>query len=427
VKKLQALLANDFVRHNLVFLVGSVLVGVGNYLFYPALARTLSPEPFGEVQALAALFLQLVILLSVMGQVTVNVIANYTDEQKKREVLFELEKLAFLVIVGVSLVLAVLSPHLKAALQFESVVPFLVLLAALVVTVPGSFRNAFLRAHKKFGATSVAMLVGAYGKVVLGVLFTYLGYKVGGAMWAIFIAQLLTLWYATHAAKKAGYRRPNARLFSKPKISLVLPELKYALLVLVGFGTVTLLASLDVFVVRYYFDPQTAGEYAGVSTVAKIIFFFTASVAQVMFASLKMRDTSGANQKLFARSFGLVAGMGGVALVVFALAPETIVTLLMGSSYGGYSNLLPMLGLAMLLVSLLNVSITYYIALRAYLVGVIVLAGMLLVAVLMVVNHDTLSAVIANLLFGTTATLGLFVCWRVVHKLRKVGTDAAVT
>ncbi len=406
--------------------MGSLLVGVGNYLFYPALSHSLSPSPFGEVQALAALFLQLTILLNVMGQVSVNVIANYTDEQKKQAVLFELEKLAFLLISGVSLVLAILSPHLKNALQFESVVPFLVLLLALVVTVPGSFRNAFLRAHQKFGAASVALLIGAYGKVAFGLLLTYLGFKVGGAMWAIFIAQLLTWTYATYAAKKVGYHRPHAKLLAPPNFRLVFPELRYALLVLVSFGAITLLSSLDVFVVRHFFSPQVAGEYAGISTVAKIIFFFTASVAQVMFTSIKMKGHWRENRRLLVRSFGLVAGLGGVALLLFSLFPKQIVGLLMGSAYTAYASLLSLLSVAMLGFALLNVIVTYYVALRIYAISIILIAGLLFVGVLMAMHHGSLRAVINNLI-AACAAMGVSVfVWRLLITNRKV-THAAVS
>ncbi|MGB4758473.1 MAG: oligosaccharide flippase family protein [Candidatus Saccharimonadales bacterium] len=418
--------SNDFFRHNFIFLVGSVLVGVGNYLFYPVLSRMLEPLPFGEVQALTALFLQLTILLVVMGQVTINVIANYTNDKKKQEVLFELEKLAFLLVLGVSLLLALLSPHLKSALQFQSVLPFLILLAALVVTVPGSFRGAFLRAHKKFGAASLALLIGAYAKVVLGVLLTYLGFQVGGAMWAIFIAQLLTWFYAEYAARKAGYQRPAKKIFSMPDIKLVLPELKYALLVLVGFGSITLLASLDVFVVRYYFDPQTAGEYAGISTVAKIIFFFTASVAQVMFASIKLSAPTSANRKLFLRSMLLTAGLGSVALVFFTLTPDFFVRLLMGPNYASFAHYLPLLALAMLFVALLNIAVTYYVALRMYSISIILVTGLMLVGSLMMLHHNDLRAIIINILLGCGAIGGTIIAWRILQLSRK-GQHAAIS
>lgn len=417
---------NDFFRHNLIFFVGSVMVGVGNYLFYPVLARTLEPLPFGEVQALAALFLQLLILLNVMGQVTVNVIANYADEAKKRAVLFELEKLALLLMLGVSFVLALCSPILKNALQFQSIVPFLVLLAALVITVPGSFRGAFLRAHKKFGAASIALLIGAYTKVLFGVLLTYLGFQVGGAMWAIFIAQLLTWLYATYAAKKVGYRRPTTKLFSKPNLRLILPELKFALLVLVSFGSITLLSSLDVFVVRYYFDPQAAGEYAGISTVAKIIFFFTASVAQVMFASIKITAPASANRKLFVRSMLLTGGLGGIALLIFTLNPDFFVQLLMGQNYLSFAEYLPLLALAMLLVALLNIAVTYYVALRMYAISIILVIGLMLVGVLMMLHHNDLRAIINNILIGCGAIGGSIIVWRIIQLNRK-GQHAAIS
>ena len=71
-----------FLRHNAIFFVGAVAVGALNYLYYPILGRMLNIESFGEVQTLVSLFVQLQIFLTVMSQVTVNVVANYEDEDR---------------------------------------------------------------------------------------------------------------------------------------------------------------------------------------------------------------------------------------------------------------------------------------------------------------------------------------------------------
>jgi len=83
---LTAVRSSSFVRHNAIFFFGSVAVGVLNYVYYPILGRMLSVEAYGEVQALVSLFLQMLVFLVVMSQVTINVVANYTDEDKKRRV-----------------------------------------------------------------------------------------------------------------------------------------------------------------------------------------------------------------------------------------------------------------------------------------------------------------------------------------------------
>lgn len=65
-----------FLRHNAIYMVGSLSVAALNYLFYPVLGRMLSPADFGEVQALTSLFTQAAIFLTILTYVTVHVTVN---------------------------------------------------------------------------------------------------------------------------------------------------------------------------------------------------------------------------------------------------------------------------------------------------------------------------------------------------------------
>jgi O-antigen/teichoic acid export membrane protein len=78
-----------FLRHNAIFFIGSVAVGLLNYLYYPVIGRLLSPVAFGEVQTLISLFLQVAIFLMVLGLVTINIVANYKSDTERDAVIFE--------------------------------------------------------------------------------------------------------------------------------------------------------------------------------------------------------------------------------------------------------------------------------------------------------------------------------------------------
>ncbi len=409
---LGVLTGSSFLRQNAVLFIGSALVGVCNYLYYPILARLLEPAPYGEVQALAALFTQLSLFLVVLGQVTVNIVTNYTDEEKKQKVLFELEKFAFILSIGLLIVLGLFSWKLKAFFQFESVVPFILLLVAIVASVPVAFRSAYLRAHKRFVSASIAQLIGAVGKVILSAALVIVGYKSAGAMGGIVLSQVLVFGYTIHKARQLGFFRPKeSTYFSWPSLRIILPELKYALLVLAASLAITLISTIDVFVVKHYFDPHTAGEYAGISTVAKVIFFLTASITQVMLPSVRLNQPKHTNRMYLLKSLGLILVIGGGATVIFTLFSRTIVSALMGSSYLTYVELLPALSLVMFLMSVINLLIAYYLALRNYHIGVIVVLGTAFIAWLMFIRHTSLTDVVSNMMYGSIAILCLFLVW----------------
>jgi len=416
---------SSFLRHNAVSLFGAVAVGVLNYAYYPILGRLLDVEAYGEVQALVSLFLQMTIFLIVLSQVTVNVVANYEDEIQKSRVVYELEKVALLLSLTLLVVVVAFGWKLRSFFQFSSVWPFVILMVALIASVPLTFRSAFLRGHKKFGAVSIANLIGATGKIAFSTFLVWLGWSTGGAVLGIVIAQFLAFGYAAYCALKLGFVRPDGvKLLSLPEWKVLRPEVKYGLFVLCGSLTVTVLSSVDIFVVKHFFDAETAGRYAGVSTVARMIFFLTASVAQVLLPSVRIHQSAKQNRQFLLKSFALVGVLGGLTTLVFTVFEDRIITVLMGRDYLTFAHLLGPLSLAMFVISILNLIISYYIALRRYQISVIVLLGAATTGCLLGARHNSLDAIVNSLLLGSTSMLAMFVFWRLIFALNKRKSNA---
>ncbi len=199
---------------------------------------------------------------------------------------------------------------------------------------------------------------------------------------------------------------------------LLLPELKYAGLVLAGSLTITALYSIDIIVVKHYFDAHTAGLYAGVATVARIIFFLTGSISQVLIPSVKLGNSPQQNIQVLRKSTLLLVAIGGAALAVFWLVPGLIMRTLMGNEYAEYAWLLPRLSLVIFIVSVVNLFILYYMALRQYAIGFIAIIGLAVTCGLVGMNHDSLQAVVDSMLYGTLALAGLLGGWLVLKMLK---------
>lgn len=420
-KTLTLIKSSPFLRHNAILFIGSMAVGVLNYAYYPILGRLLDVEAYGEVQALVSLFLQLTIFLTVLGQVTVNVVANYDDEEARQRVTFELEKVALFLSLAMLVVVSLFGWKLKSFFNFDSVWPFMVVMVALVAAVPLNFRIAYLRGHKKFSETSIANLIGAAGKILLSAALVWLGWSTIGAIFGVVLAQVIAFAYAMLAAKKLGFVVPsNSKKISLPDMHLLKPELKYGLLVLCGSLTVTVLSSVDIFIVKHFFDAETAGRYAGVSTVARMIFFLTASVAQVLLPSVKMSQPRAQNRQFLVKSLALVLVLGGAATTIFSVFAERIIHIMMGGQYVAYAHLLGVLSLTMFIISVLNLLISYYIALREYQIAAIVVLGAVIAGVLLISRHESLDSVVYSLLYGSSSMLALVAGWSGTRKLIKI-------
>ncbi len=420
VKQAARLLSKSvFLRQNAVFFFGMLLVSFLNYLYYPVLGRLLPVAEFGEVQAIVSLFLQLIIFMTVLGQVTVNVVANYKDEVKQQKVVFELERLALYFSLTLFLIVLIFGFKIKSFLNFSSVWPFYMLMLSIVATVPFTFRTAYLRGKQRFGSASIANLIGSVVKIAASAIFVLVGFGTVGAIGGLVVAQVLAFAYAARQAHKAGFLRPQGRKYGLPDLRIIAPELRYSLFVLIASLLCTVLSSIDVFVVKHYYDATTAGYYAGISTVARIIFFLTASITQVLLPSVKISVPRRQNRLLLLKSFVLLGAIGGLTSAFFALFPDFVVKILMGSSYLSYAYLLPLLSLAMFMLSVLNLVVGYYMALREYQISVIIILGMCIMSVLMLMHHATLGEVIQNLIYSSGSTLLLMGAWRIAFRNRQ--------
>lgn len=404
---------NTFLRHNAIFFVGSLFVGALNYLYYPVLGRMLEPAAFGEVQALVSLFLQLSIFLTVLGMVTVVIVTNYKDQDSRNQVIFELEKSALAVALILFLATVVLQKQLQHFFQFQDTAPFIMLAVALVVTVPFTFRSSFLRGKKYFGLASWANILGAGGKLLLSVLLVTVGLGTAGAIGGIVAAQVIAAVFAGYYALRHGLHIPgDFGRFALPRLHKIAGELRYTGWVLATSLTVMVLLSIDIVVVKHYFDAHTAGLYAGIATVARILFFLTASIGQVLLSSVSLEAGAQKNAQLLRKSLILFAVVGGSALLVCVALPETVIKLLMGSEYSAFAELLPKLSATVFIVSLINMLVTYFIALHHFTVGKIVIIGAVVPLGLLIHHHSSPAEVVNSLFFGNLfLLLGLSVFW----------------
>lgn len=411
----RSLSQSQFLRHNTIFFFGSVTVGALNYLYYPILGRMLTPASFGEVQTLVSLFLQLSIFLSVLSLVAVNIVANAEGDEARNALVLEFEKLASVISIALLFLTIIFGHELQHFLRFNSIWPFILLALSLVVTVPFTLRGAFLRGKHRFGLASTSNLIASAGKILFSAGLVAVGLGTAGAIGGLVLAQAvacgLVAWWTFRLGLQA---KDNSRRLAVglPDMRLLLPELRYGGIVLVASLAITLQYSIDIIIVKHYFDARTAGLYAGIASAARVIFFLTASFSQVLMPMVKLKNSDHQNRQLLLKSFVLFGGLSLPALLVFSGFPKLILGVLMGHAYIAMSGLLPRLSLAIFIISILNLLASYYLALRRYGVAVVAMFGAMLTYGLMLANHNTVAEVVNGLLIGSVAMLGLLILWR---------------
>ena len=400
---IQKVLQDKFIKDNAIFFAGSMAVAVLNYLYHPVMSRMMSVEDFGEVQALISMTYLVSILGIIFGTIAVNIVSNQdTSSDSHIKLLSQLYKLAIYVIGAFAIGIMILSPYLKQALQFESAVSFLPLALGTLIGIPFIFYSSYLKGMKEFGVMSITGIIASAGKLLFAVVLVSLGLRVFGAVSAFALATFTALLYTLYKTRGVFRLSWREKFVFSPAIK---KELSYGLLIFFSLGFVTFLYTSDVLMVKYFFDPETAGLYSGIATIARIIFFATASVAGVILPTIKIKNSYEENAKVMKKALVIIALMGVGALGVFFLFPSLIISLLIGEKYLPLADLLPLAGLYVFLASVTNLFYSYFLALRdRRLIGFSIF-GFGVTIILTMLHHESLHAIVIDYTIGATATI----------------------
>jgi O-antigen/teichoic acid export membrane protein len=416
---------NDLVRHNMVFFVGSLLIAAFNYLYYPVISRMVSVSDFGEIQAIISIFMQLGILLTAFGYVVTHTINNEKSRDSSRIVILQLEKITLIIASVVLLLLCLGSYLLRNSLQFTSALPFVLVGILVILNVPSTSRTYMLQGLKRLKEVSLSGIIFALSKLLLSVILILFGYGVVAVMTAYILAQILTLLYLLRKTKNDF---PNLRESIKfirlnpPTQSqklIIKKELVYGGAIIVLLFSITLLYSFDVVVARLFLSPENAGSYSGISAIARIVYFITASVAGVLIATVKLQDSYRKSRKILIKSLGIVIFIGGLVALTFALFPGLSVKILLGSSYAHVAYLLPIMGLLMLICSFNNLLVCFQIARRQYQTIVATLLGLIILIVLLIYMHRGFYDIIISYLVSNIVTFAILS----IQIIKKGATD----
>jgi O-antigen/teichoic acid export membrane protein len=300
------------------------------------------------------------------------------------------------------LLVALTIPLLQDYLHYHATLPFVALFASQFISVIATFNNATLQGQKQFKVISFMSILQALSKLVIALSLIYIGLGVLGSMLGLLAAGIIGYLYTRKYV--GSWQAQSFKSWQAYKQALIelLPELRYGLLSLITLASMALLFTIDVIAVKHYFDPATAGLYAGISTVAKIAYFVLTPLSAVLLPSVASEGKSVAGRKHIVKVAGsILLSMSAVGLTIVYFAHGLITGLLFGERFVQLSALLPRLTLAMVLLAVLYNMVMYGLALRAKVLGYALPLGVATVLVLNTLSHQSLQAIVTNVTLGT--------------------------
>ena len=347
---IRKIFSNELVRSSFILMI---LLNIGNgfsYLFQFVMARLLGPEDYG----ILAVITGVVAIFSIPSLSIQTVVAKNTAQfnaynkiTKIKGMLVSLIKklsiYSFIVFILFSIISIPLSGYLK--IDFP-----ILLLSGLFIF--GAFLQpvgaGILQGLKKFNSFGIIFLINTIFKFTMGIFLVLLGWRVYGATLGFIIGITLSFIFTfpfIMRIMRVKSSEEEIQIFTKK-----------GFVEFMGVFIFVFLFSLDVFFVKAFFSAESAGKYAVISMIGKIILFLAMTIGNVMLPINSEKFIKGHKTKdVFRKTIMLTLLICGIPLMIFYLFPEFVVSILFGEIYSSASNILLYVGVAFSFLSLLNI------------------------------------------------------------------------
>ncbi|RJQ25248.1 hypothetical protein C4577_06115, partial [Candidatus Parcubacteria bacterium] len=360
-KKVQLMVKHPLISGSIIVFVGSTLGSFFNFLFNLFMTRNLSVADYGALAGLLSLTTVFGLIGGAFAPTIVTFAGGYfakKEYDKAKSLFYKLSLLSFLLgfIIFINFILFKKQIGIFFNISEVSLIPLIGLMILLgYMTI---VNTAFLQAKLAFSFLSISNFMSATLKLVFGVVFILFGFKLAGAIWANAFSGIIPYLLMF---------LPLKFLLSFKGSSVV--EIKRIILygapVAVSLISLTSLITTDIILVKHFFSPEDAGIYAGISLIAKIIFYFSAPVGTVMFPLLVRKHTRKENSNgYFLLSLLLVLIPSLCLSVVYFIIPEFILTTSTKLEYVKGASLLGVFSVLSVLYSILYLFTNFYLSIK---------------------------------------------------------------
>ncbi len=389
-------LTSRVARHELVsgstyLFMGTMLANIFAFIFNLFLVRHLSFVNYAEINSL----LSLIILTSIPSQAFLPTIVQFATKylaKNERVHASELFWQASLKIGAIALSLfvgfIVFSPLIGSFLHVHSFGEIILAGAVVAIIYLSVTNTAFLQSMLKFRFLGFTLSLGGVLKLFVGVGAITFGFGLYGILWGFFLTFFIPFLLSFFPLQFLIIKRVKTAIHSKEIFAYGLPAA-------IAIFSLTSFTSTDIILAKHFFTSSDAALYSGLSLLGKIIFYFSAPIASVMFPLVikRIHNKTDARGLLYA-SFLMVLLPSLVLTIFYFSFPNLIISLVLGQHYVIASPLLGWFGLYIGIFSLLNITVNFLLSIGETNISWVVLGGAILQIIGISLFHGSISVVI---------------------------------
>ncbi len=338
---LKKAISHPLISGSAVIVIGSTVGNVFNYLFNLSMGRLLSIAEYGVLVALISLFNVFLVFSNSILTVFSKFSAAYAGKEKE-ELIGELFKkgIYYVGIVSgiISLLIIVSAGFIGRFLHISNVLLIVLIAVSLFLNALYSVEAGILQGVLRLVVYTVTYIVGAFSKFFISILLVFMGFHVLGAIMGILLSAVVFILATFIPLTRYLYKKVN-----EPSLHLHKQLILFAVPVLLCNIGIILATSVDILLVKHFFNDTASGQYGALSLMGRTIFFVVQPIAFVFFPILVQKKEKGESLKETLMLSSAIVGIPCVlAIFLYFHNPALILRIFFPAL--GYRMLAPYLG-----------------------------------------------------------------------------------
>lgn len=355
--RVATLIRHPLISGSSIVLLGSLTANFINYLFNLAMGRLLHVADYGLLISLTSFFVIFIVFTNAFSSIFAKFTAKYLAHKDKEgldSLIVEGFKIVLVFALVVFFLLLSLSKVLALLFHTQNLVLLIISFAAVFFSLIGSLSSGLLQGKMRFLFLAFLYVTNSIIKLIVGIFLVVLGFNVVGGMAGHIVSglilTLITLYFlftSIKRAKASKEKRAEKEFFEEFR--------KYTLQFMLATLGLAVITNGDTILMRHFLQPVAAGQYAALSLMGKVIFYFTTPIYFVFFplvAHKKEKNESVLGTLLLAG--GIILLFSLASSLIYFLFPNLVLKVFFPSK--AYLSLAPYLGLYSIYILIFSIA-----------------------------------------------------------------------
>ena len=263
---------DSLIRDGIILFAATMIANASGYIYHLGMGRILGPADYGSLGAILSLLYILLVPFNVIQTTISKFVAKFKANNKENKIkylfFYSLKKLFFFSIISIVLFLAI-SPFIAGFINISTHNLFIIsILIPFVLLLP--INRGMFQGLQTFKPLGVNIVIEALSKLFFGFILVFFGFGLSGAIIGIILSYVIPLIFSLFQLKNS-YSRKHDDIEIKNIY-------RYSFPVLITMLSLTAFYSLDVILVKHYFNDVSSGFYAAAALLGRIVFFASLSI-----------------------------------------------------------------------------------------------------------------------------------------------------